>query len=314
MKATRFCLSVVRRGHAPSKPALGEGIDGVSPFLVSHMDDLFDGAHRDRAPRTKIPVDVNRDRFEALRVGPDEDFLAAADELAHSLSKEMSHVNAKDGVLVCVTYEDSDGARYGAALKLQVVSDHGAVLEKLASGETVLSAIHQVLDRPGELQKGIIVPDPRSASAAVVGDKANATEARYFLLAMGVEAEQHAKKALSEVATALLSHVDSAKQGEMLGNLMAADTGPVAQVAVAAAKGLIAPEVVELVVGELEGRERPIRLVDTRAPLKTTISAGGIKITLWASDLDRVTIEPASDGGWLISLRVDSEPDVSYRS
>lgn len=314
MKATRFCLSVVRRGHAPTRPVLGEGIEGVSPFLVSHMDDLLDGAHRDRAPRTRIPVQVNRDRLEALRMGSDEDFLDAASDLAHALSNEMSHVNAKDGVLVCVTFEDSSDVRYGAALKLQVVSDHGAVLERLASGETVLSAVHQVLDRPGELQKGIVVPDPRSTSAAVVGDKANVTEARYFLLAMGVEAEQHARRALGEMATALLPYVLAEKQGEVLENLMATEGGPVAQVAAAATKGLIAPEVVDAVVGELEGRERPIRLVDTSAPLKTTISAGGIKITLWASDLDRVTIEPAPDGGWLISLRVDSEPEVSHRS
>lgn len=314
MRAIRFCLSVVRRGHGPSRPVLGDGIEGVSPFLVSHMDDLLDGAHRDRAPRTNFPSDVDRRRLDAIRVGSDEDFLDAANQLAQGLSNEMSHVNARDGVLVCATFEDASDARYGAALKLQVVSDHGAVLEQLASGETILSAVHQVLDRPGELQKGIVVPDPRSTSEAVVGDKANITEARYFLVAMGVKAEQHAKRALGDLATALLPHVPTEKHNEVLSNLLAAERGPVAQVATAAVDGLMPHEAVDDVVRELEGRERPIRLVDTRAPLKTTISAGGIKISLWTSDLDRVTIEPAADGGWLISLHVDSEPVVSYRS
>ncbi|HEY5880155.1 MAG TPA: hypothetical protein VIU11_14695 [Nakamurella sp.] len=286
MKATRFCLSVVRRGVPATSPVLGEDVGEISDFLASHADSLLKRASAGTAPGSVFPDEDRRALFEALRSGSDGEFLAGAGELAVDLVNQMGHVNSKDGVLVCATFENQ-GNTLSAALKLQVVSDHGAVLAQLATGETVLSAVKQVLDRPGELQKGIVYPDSRDGSEAVVGDKANQIEARYFLLAMGVRTEEHMKRALGAVATTLVDVVRLEDRPAVLRQLTSAAPGSVDDVVAAATAGLTLSRPVEEVIKELVARERPIGVVNTQAPLKATIVAGSITIQLNSADLSR---------------------------
>jgi hypothetical protein len=305
---------VVRRNHPVALPALSADVDEVSGFLVSHVEELLKGADSHAAPITSVLDQARKARFEELRTGTNAEFLAAAHSLTTDLVSQMGRVNSKEGVLVCASFEDADGDTIAAAIKLQVVSDHGAVLEKLASGDTVLSAVERVLDRPGELQKGLVYPDPRPASQAVIGDKANQSEARYFLLAMGVEAEEHPKKALGEVASALVEASPTASRDNVIRNLGASDSGGLADVVAAATEGISLTRPVTDIVRDLSERERPIRAVDTKTLLKCTIQADAIKMRLPASDLERVTIEPSLEGGWIINVRVDSEPTVSLHS
>ncbi len=314
VKATRFCLSVVRRGQPASRPTLGEDVAEVSDFLVSHVENLLEGAERKLAPVTSLVASDGNSHFDTLRQGTDEEFVAAADSLTKTLVAEMGRVNSKEGVLVCATFENQDGDTLAAALKLQVVSDHGAVLEQLASGEMALSAVERVLDRPGELQKGLVYPDPRDDSDAVVGDKANQREARYFLVAMGVTAEEHAKKALGAVVETLLGVVREEDKRSVIRQLATADPGPVDEVVAAATDGLQVTRPVDEVVDELASRERPIRQVNTKTPLKATIHAGTVKVDLRSLDLERVTVEPVAEGGWDITIHVDAEPVIRHHS
>lgn len=314
VKATRFCLSVVRRGQAASRPTLGEGVEEVSDFLVSHVKNLLEGASSGLAPQTALLAGAGTSPFDDLAAGSDDEFLAAADSLTKALVTEMGRVNSKEGVLVCATFEEPDGAPSAAALKLQVVSDHGAVLEQLASGEMALSAVERVLDRPGELQKGLVYPDPRTDSDAVIGDKANQREARYFLVAMGVEAEEHSRRALGAVAETLLGAVSQSARSTLIRQLGAAEPGPLKRVVAAATDGLQVNRPLDDVIEDLAGRERPIRQVNTRAPLKATIVAGTVKVDLRSLDFDQVTIEPVATGGWDITIHVDAEPVIRHHS
>lgn len=315
MKATRFCLSVVRRGQPVAPPKMGPDVDEVSAFLVSHMENLREGATTGLAPFVTFRDPDDRVCFGMLSDGSDADFLTAAEALTRRLHAEMSHVNSKPGVLVCATFEEGHGRRSGAALKLEVVSDHGAILEQLETGEVVLSAVERVLDRPGELQKGLIYPDERPGSDAVVGDKANQTEARYFLLAMGVIAEEHAKRALGVVAEAL---VDAAGTSQtvttVLERLSSADVGTLEDVVTQVTDGIALNLPVEEIINDLAARERPVRQVDTRATLKTTIEAGTVKVDLKNLDLGRVTFRESSEGGWDIIIHVDTMPRLRPRS
>jgi hypothetical protein len=314
MKAMRFCLSVVRRGQPAARPRLGKDVVEVSAFLVSHVESLLAGASSGTAPIAELGTGGVSNHFDVLRDGSEQEFLDAADTLTKSLVSEMSRVNSKEGVLVCATFEQPGQGRLAAALKLQVVSDHGAVLERLDSGDLALSAVERVLDRPGELQKGLVYPDPRPDSQAVVGDKANQREARYFLVAMGAVAEEHGKKALGDVAEALLGAVAQADGPAVIRQLGSADQGTVGDVVAAATQGLTMTRPVEEIVEELENRERPIRNVNTRAPLKATIRSGTVKVDLRSLDLERVNIEPVAGGGWDITIHVDAEPTVRYHS
>lgn len=314
MKATRFCLSVVKKGMTTAKPTLGPDVAEISDFLVSHVDDLRQRAASGNAPNSVFLSSDHAAIFEALSSGSEDDFLAAAQRLAISLVNEMSHVNPKEGVLVCATFEDNNQQTLAAALKLQVVSDHGAVLEQLATGETVLSAIEHVLDRPGELQKGLVYPDDRLGSAAVVGDKLKRDEARYFLVAMGVQAEEHAKRALGAVASALVRSVEPADRPKVLEQLVAADPGPVDSVVAEATQGVSLSLPVNEIVDSLDQMSRPVRSVNTRVPLKATIVSGSITIRLNSADLSRVDWEPDPGGGWIITIRADEEPEVRHQS
>jgi hypothetical protein len=314
MKATRFCLSVVRRDASPAAPALAEDVDAVSDFLVSHVDELLKGAVNSTAPVTSFIDAAKQKRLDDLRTGTDDEFLRAAESLTRDLASQMARVNSKPGVLVCASFEEADGSRVAAAVKLQVVSDHGAVLEQLESGETVLSAVRKVLDRPGDLQKGLVYPDSRPGSETVIGDKANQSEARYFLQAMGVEAEEHSKRALGAVAKALADASAPGNRDAVVRRLDQAGPGPLEDVVAEAVRGISMERSTPEILRDLQDRERPIRAVDTSAQLKCTVRAGAIKIDLPAAEMSRVTIEPSLDGGFVIEVRTDAEPLVTYRS
>jgi hypothetical protein len=315
MKATRFCLAVVSRTQPVVRPTMGPDVEEVSAFLVSHVRNLLGGSASDLAPLVTFTDAQRRHVFEQLSNGTDEEFLTAATGLTRGLVTEMSRVNSKEGVLVCATFDDGVGGLLSAALKLEVVSDHGAILEQLGAGAVKLSAVEDVLDRPGELQKGLVFPDQRPGSDAVVGDKANQTEARYFLVGMGVTAEEHAKRALGLVAEALVDATTRPREvSAVLRQLGTVEPGALDDVVTAAVEGITLSRPVEEIIDDLAARERPITQVNTRSPLKTTIEAGAVKIDLKTLDLDRVKITESTDGGWDITIHVDVEPRIRPRS
>jgi hypothetical protein len=74
------------------------------------------------------------------------------------------------GLLVCLPAHDNDD-RYGGLLKLQVVAPNAAVLGELASGKVKLSAVRDLLDKPGDLQKGAICTSWLADDRILVGDQ-----------------------------------------------------------------------------------------------------------------------------------------------
>jgi hypothetical protein len=89
-----------------------------------------------------------------------------------------------------------------AALKLEVVTPNSAVLERLETGEEVLEGATNVLDAPGQLQKGALVDDPRPQSDVIIGDRL-AQDALYFPRAFGIRAEQRPVHAAADLVAAL---------------------------------------------------------------------------------------------------------------
>jgi hypothetical protein len=111
------------------------------------------------------------------------------------------------GLLICVRVVDGK-KRSAAVLKLEVVTPNSAVLEKLDTGEEVLEAVTDVLDAPGELQKGALVDDPRPGSDVVVGDKLT-KDALYFPRAFGIRTEARARDGTAELVAAVSSRLPS---------------------------------------------------------------------------------------------------------
>lgn len=321
MYATRYCLSVVRKGQPPPTGLpIGPNVEEISDFLVSHARGLRRGTTEraneasKAAPLTRFLTKANTEaQFQDLAHGSDDEFLAAARTFTTDLITQMGHKNAKEGVLVCATFEDA-GQMSAAALKLEVVSEHGAFLEGLESGRVTLTAIQQVLDRPGDLQKGVVYPDPRPDSDAIVADRVNQTEAQYFLTAVGIEVIEPGKSALGIVAQTLSDAVRPEDRVRVIRQLQDAEGGEVDEVVTAAIAEVqmapAAPDLLEM----LRGRDRPVRTVDTRYLIKTKLVAGRVKIELGGLDPENVTVEASSGGGWDIKVHVDTEPTWQYSS
>jgi hypothetical protein len=157
----------------------------IARYLEAHIDDLQGRAESGRSPSAKFLSSDARNRFTRLRRGEESDFLQAAQELATRLHSEMDG-RTKAGFFVAIR-RSMGRTTQGIVLKLDVHDkDAAAVKRAVRTGERELEAVRDLLDIPGELQKGAITPDSRAGSEVVVGDKFEETSL-YFLRALDVQ-------------------------------------------------------------------------------------------------------------------------------
>jgi len=317
MKATRLSFVRVAKGATPTQATIRPGVDEVSAFLCAHAQGLIDKALDGSAANATFYDAAREQLIEDLRSGSDAEFLTAADLLATRLTDEMSHVgNPASGLLVCTTFENgtSGTARLAAVLKLEVVSDQGAVLRRLDSGEETLAAVTNVLDRPGDLQKGLVFPDSRPRSTAVVGDKAAQQEARYFLKSVGITLEARPNASAAALVAAVGKYTDRRTAQRVIAALPSASEGSPREVLhELRGQGLNIPDpTVAAIVDELANADRPVPRVDVNASVRGKVRAGGLTITGPASDIAAVTWESNPAGGWITTIRSDTEPTVTW--
>jgi len=284
----------------------------VDAFLLDHMEALRASADGGDAPVTAFFDPTAQDLFEVLRTGGEREFLAAADGLAAKLVGEMDG-RSGPGLLVCVQVSDG-GELSGAALKLEVVAPNSAVLEALDSGEEVLSGATNVLDSPGKLQKGALVPDPRGASAVVIGDKL-ARDAAYFPRAFGIRPEQRAADTAADLVEAIAA-VDPAAARAAARALPGVESGAARNVLAGLGEHVPAldDDVQEAVLGRLTAAPRPVVTVDTGGSVREILRADGITITGTAAAMRAVDVDPdPQGGGYVITIRVADEPRRTFR-
>lgn len=197
----------------------------------------------------------------------------------------------------------------GVALKLDV-SESAAASIRLTNGVPTLEAVRDLLDIPGELQKGAIAPDPRPMSDVIVGDKLTLTSL-YFLESLDVE--QHSApgpatadliRVIQEVAPTKVVAAATAIERETrfsVSDLF--DRHP---------DLLTADEQAE-VIDRARLRRRPIDEVDPESyALREEIEADGITIRGRASSIrDKVQITQRP-GGYRIQIDVVEEPKRRY--
>lgn len=319
MRAIRYCLCVVRKGQTPpSTLDMGPKVSEVSDFLTSHAQGLQKSSDSSAAASKAAPIARfitqrnTKVQFEHLVSGSDSEFLAAAKTFATDLIKQMEHKNAKQGVLVCATFEDEGRPPSAAVLKLEVVSEHGAVLQGLETNHVTLSAIQHVLDRPGDLQKGAVYPDPRPESDTVVADRVSQVEAQYFLTAVGIEVVEPGKKALGVVAQVLSDAARPDDRRRIVRQLQEAASGDVEQVINEASTDVELAHTPAELAESLRVRERPIRTVDTSFKIKRQLVAGRLKVDLGDVDPENVSFDELPSGEWEIRIRVDAKPLWRY--
>lgn len=289
--------------------------DGVMGFLGDHVNSLFAMANTpDATPPGRFARHDAQRLFRALHTGSDAEFLAAADVLTKRLIARMNRATA-EGLLVCLRAETADGTgRVAGVLKLQVVAPNAAVLRALDSGEIVLTAVKDLLDSPGDLQKGALVTSALPAGQVLCGDRV-AHMARYFPEAFDIQiycrpsvAARAFFDAVEECAGSLISEVAAAWPAVRPGTPreVLAELGHKVPGLTATLRADIAER--------LETAPRPVARLDTARTVKETYQAGQITISGPIEEMRRhVRVAERPEGGWQISVDSTDRPAPGHQ-
>jgi hypothetical protein len=304
--------------HATSVPAEFREIDdGISAFLSDHINGLRTMTTRHATSPGRFTDPEAGGLFRDLYSGPGDSFLEAADNLTKRLIGKMDARSAS-GLLVCLRANDGR-ERYGGVLKLQVVAPYAAVLEELASGGVRLSAVRDLLDKPGELQKGALSTSWLADDRIMIGDQLG-QDAAYFPKAFSIQVYQRPTTAISDLFTAIETVAPNLTI-PVAEALPAVPTGAADTVLAALEQQVpgLTPDIRAEIADALGRQARPVAIIDTAREAKETIVAGDIKITGPVRQMrQRVRIDEGEDatGAWQWVITVDSSirPTRTHRS
>lgn len=299
----------VAQNAKPSAPTDRKHDGALDTFLLDHVNDLRGKAKTGASSPASFYDDEGKKLFESVQSGTKKEFLESAHALTLRLIDEMTGAT-KDGLLVCLQLHNG-AVRTAAVLKLQIETEHAAILKALDGGDAELSAVKNVMDAPGKLQKGALLDDPRPESDVIMGD-VQVQDALYFPRAFGIALEQKPKQAAVDTLTAIGDLQGQEVAAAAREHLSSVASGPVVEVMKALGEKvpqLAAPEVQTAVLKRVAEQSRPVRQVNTQAPLTEVVSASGVQIKSPLQPESRVSWTTDKDhGGWIITIRVDEEP------
>lgn len=289
--------------------ALREVSVEVAEYLSQHAQTLR-GAAEVKSPPARFDTPAHRGAFERLQMGTDEEFIVAAQELVHRLTSRMDG-RSKRGFFVCFREIRAEGiASEAVVLKLDVIEKAAAAI-KHGAGETLtLEAVRDLLELPGDLQKGAVFPDARQQSDVIVGDRLVET-AQYFLDSIGAVEVQRPATAAAQLLKAVYREAGATVAVEAAAALrLGGETTPATFFD--NHPTLLSDEQQEAVLGGLTSGKRTVESVGpVGMVLNQRIIADGITVT---GPLDRMTnqVRVAENGGrWEIVIAVSERPRVS---
>lgn len=312
-------MTLVKVAHdaTPVKARLRDIDKGISAFLGAHIKGLRNMAAKSGSVPGRCEELEARGLFRNLCSGKDGPFLAAADSFSARLAGRMDARSAK-GLLVCLRADDGE-ERYGGVLKLQVKATDAAVLEELSSGEIRLSAVRDLLDTPGELQKGALSASWLAEEQVLIGDRLG-REAEYFTRALAIRPFARPSTAVNELFAAIgeVSPDLALPIAEALPGVSPGTSDSVLAALGQKVPGLH-PGVQADISDVLAHQVRPVSDIDTSRTPKETITIGDIKITGPVPQMKRhVRIEKHGDAvaeeRWTITIDSPTEPKTSYRN
>ena len=279
MDISHLVYSRVAAGHTPKRQVLQPSDPGVNAFLRDHVEALLNMADKpDATPPGKFTSQQATVLFRNLHTGSDEEFIDAAHELTSRLIVRMNGRTA-DGLLVCLRVKPEGRGSVAGALKLQVDAPNAAILKALESGEVVLTAVKDMLEKPGDLQKGALVTSWHPEGEVVCGDKL-AQAARYFPEAF--EIRIFSRPSMS--TRAFFDAVDT-YAADLTGRI--AEAWPTLQSGsprqVVAEVGSKLPEFTSQIQDDvarvLETASRPVARLDTQRDVTEIYKAGDIRVS-----------------------------------
>jgi hypothetical protein len=280
----------------------------TADYLERHVVSLLHRASQGTTAQAQFRTPAASQRFDRLRSGSHQQFLGAANDLVVRLHTAMDN-RAKRGFFVALRLRRS--TTLGGVLKLDVHDEPIGIVGQDAQGLPELDAVLDVLDLPGELQKGAIFEDPRPDSEVVVGDKVMTETAQYFLRA--IEVQQIA--AASSAGRAFVSVVRTVAptKVEQVARTLARYPGPVTPERFFQDNPtVLSADEQQTTAARLEQQTRPVRIIDPASkPLREVVSADGIEIRGPVETMERVSWRPYQ-GRFRIVIDVDQEPRRRY--
>lgn len=278
----------------------------VQKYLSAHVDALLGKAGTGSLLPAVFQSTDSRTRFGRLMKGTKQQFLTASQDLADRLCARMDQ-RARRGFFVTLR---RSGPALGAALKLDVHDAAAAALRLDTTGQPTLEAVQDLLDIPGELQKGAVVPDGRVGSDVIVGDKLVVTSL-YFLEAL--DAEQHA--AAGPATADFLRVVQAVAPTKAAATAAALEQETRASLVEFFERhdDLLDEDERAEVLDRARVRRRPIDAIDPQSyALREEIQADGIVIRGQAAAIREKLRISQRPGGYRIQVDVDEAPRRRY--
>lgn len=198
MAISKCALAVItKRGRDVIPAAWNDLAEDEADFLERHVVELREHVQEGDARGKFTSGSTLQGEFEAALTADREAFVEIANRLVDSLATEMRRVNSSACVLAFIVEEFLDSSQV-TLLKLDAEIE-GARLEQIAGGIR-LRVFDDLLPRPGEIQKGLSWPDPRSPESDVVllDRVAHGSATIYLQHAYGIVASP-ASKAVEDV-------------------------------------------------------------------------------------------------------------------
>jgi hypothetical protein len=195
-----------------------------------------------------------------------------------------------------------------AVLKLDVVSEHAGFLADAGD----IDVIDNLLDIPGELQKGAVTPDPRPNSTVIVGDKLGDTS-QYFLDALDISQLQKPTAAVADMARVLHQELPADKADNVIARLPGSEA-PTVEAFLESASDVLTDREQAKIASVLTDKARPARYLDARrASVRKVIRGDGITISGTVRDMNRVKLEPLhGTDRWRLEVVFDSKPETRF--
>ena len=275
-------------------------------FLSRHVDKLRCAAGAEDQlitrfqPRSGVP-----DLLGKLLMASEDEFVAISADLATRLQASMDQsTTPSPGVLaIIVSGPQGSTPAWVSLLKLDAISE--AASFEFDQGQVTLRVLRDLLPAPGQLQKGISWPDPRTVSDAIVIDR-NQSVGQYFFNAYELEVSPTPAVSERVLAEAIVRGVDRDKRVQAM--RFAASLGGRADEVAAEVKQQYPSVQIDReelgADGALGGYIRPRRV----AAHLTRFRGDGIVVTVPYERLDRIRGPEQAAGGWQMTIRFTAEP------
>ncbi len=304
MDIVRIALGVVRRrGADVLAPSLVVFGPTEVDFLVRHVDRVRTVGRAGRS--VFVGGAQTRTTLAAMLAGTDGDFLVGAQALHQSLARAMGQsTNASDCVLAVIQAREAPPTgEHLTVLKLDAVVEAARI--RINAGVVNLQVLRELVPEPGALRKALSWPDARAGSDVLMIDT-NASNAQYFEDAYQVRVSPKSPQAEAELQAVIVRDVPAQDLPRVLSEA-AGMQGPAHEVLGALARNYpsLAPAARAATADPRpSGIVRPNRL----AARPVVWRAEGVELRVPADRAADVSVVGDGNGGWVLSIRVQTEP------